>query len=166
MNKGWMIAIIIVVVLLLVCGGLCGGGVFLFFETMKKLGAPVDAVLNKVASGDSAGAYQAMSPEYRARKSEAEFIEDMKKEKLNEYQASQWTSFQMKSTNANGTATLVGAITLKSGGSVVVTATMSSADGGKTWLVDDINNSAGAGGPPKTTEERKPREMKPGEVKQ
>ncbi len=141
------IILIILGVVGLLCVGTCGG-IFYWFYSIGVGGQKAsEAILAKVGSGDLAGAYNGMSSNYKASKTQVQFESDMKAMKLDEYTSVVWGQ-PISNSNGQGAVTYPGTANLKSGGTTPVKVTVRLLPDFKTWEIDDI---VGGSGPPPST---------------
>lgn len=144
-KKGGALTVVLIIlgVIGVICVGGCAGAYFWmqsWAEGLLKSGeAAADAQVKKIASGDMTAAYNGMSSTYKATHTKEKFEEAMKAAKLTEVQSVTWT----KPTNqqpGQQEIKLPGTATLKSGGTISITATIRPLPDLKNWEVDDITS--------------------------
>lgn len=140
------VVLIVLGVIGVVCVGVCTGGYFWmqsWGEGLLKGGeTAADSQVKKIAGGDLTDAYNGMSSTYKATHNKAKFEEQMKAAKLTDVQSVAWDKPDDRKANSGGQGTmkLTGTATLKSGGSIPVTATIRLLPDLKTWEVDDLTS--------------------------
>jgi hypothetical protein len=136
------IVLIVLGIFGVLCAGACGVGGYWLYNQAKAVIELADGFLTKVGTGDIAGAYAQTSSGFKAKYTQEQFAENMKKARLTEFQSVLWTGNQSNRQNNTGTGEMTGTATLKDGTTIPVTVRL--AFDGKSWSVDEVT----AGGTP------------------
>lgn len=138
------VVLIILGVIGVICVGGCAGAYFWMQSwgegLLKGMETAADTQVNKIAGGDMTAAYNGMSSTYKSTHTKEKFEEAMKAAKLTDVQSVAWTKPTNQQTGGQGAVKLSGTATLKSGGTIPVTATVRLLPDFKTWEVDDVTS--------------------------
>lgn len=150
MSKGVVIGLGCGFVILcgLVCAGIFGGAGYFAYAKIKEVNAAGEGFLGKIAAGDVAGAYKETTTSLQANQKEAEFVAEVKKLGLDDYQSVTWTHFDVK----NEVWSLAGTVTTKKGKTLPIAMSLVQENGG--YKVSSI--SGGTGDKSSDTDEKPP----------
>lgn len=145
-GKGVIILVVVLGAVLLLCVAPCVGG-WLWMQSwgeglMRDAQAAADNQVKKISGGDMTAAYNGMSSSYKSSHPQAKFEEAMKAAKLTDVQSVVWDKPDDKQANSGGQGTikLTGTATLKSGGTIPVSAMVRLLPDFKTWEVENVTS--------------------------